>query len=270
MRLNVPRHLAAILLASAVAAGCGRDPSTPEARRAKADELIKAMSASLAAAQSLTVDTVEVRTGGTKPPEQLTRRIAVQRPAAAYFKTTGDVTENEAFYDGKHLTFVWHKDKAWARGPMPDTLDKALDFMATEYAVNMAAADLFYSNPYESFVTTDSTGGWVGRETIDGTACHHLAFQAPVVDWELWVAEGPQALPCRLKVTYKQQADTPTSQLTFKGWNLAPTLEADTFAAKVDPGYERLYMVRAPTAEPVAEPSADTPPAPPAEPTKQQ
>ena len=270
MRLNVPRHLAAILLAGAMAAGCGRDPSTPEAKRAKADELIKAMSATLAAAQSLTVDTVEVRTGGSRPAEQMTRHIAVQRPAAAYFKTTGDARENEAFYDGERLTFVWHKDKAWARGPMPGTLDEALDFMATEYAVNMAAADLFYSSPYESFITTASTGGWAGRETIDGAACHHLAFQGPVVDWELWLAETPQALPCRLKVVYKQQADAPTSQLTFKGWNLAPTLAADAFAAKVDSGYERLYMVRAPTAEPVVEPAADMQPAPSAGPTKQQ
>jgi hypothetical protein len=269
MRLNVPRYLAAILLAGAMAAGCGRDPSTPDAKRAKADELIRAMSATLAAAQSLTVDTVEVRTGGGRPAEQMTRHIAVRRPAAAYFKTMG-ARENEAFYDGEHLTFVWHKEKAWARGPMPGTLDEALDFLATEYAVNMAAADLFYSNPYESFITTDSTGGWAGRETIDGAVCHHLAFQGSVVDWELWVAEAPEALPCRVKVIYKQQADAPTSQLTFKGWHLVPTLAADAFTAKVDPGYERLYMVRAPTAEPVAEPAADMPPAPPAAPTQQQ
>ena len=152
MRLNVTRPLAAILLCTALGVGCNRDPSTPEAKQAKAVELLKATSTSLAAAKSLTVDTTEVSDkvrGGQKVRQNLQRQIVVQRPAAAYFKASGAEKENEAFYDGKSLTFVWHKDKAWARGPMPETLDKALDFMATEYDVNMVAADLFYSNPYQ-------------------------------------------------------------------------------------------------------------------------
>jgi hypothetical protein len=186
----------------------------------------------------------------------------VQRPGSAYFKATGAERENEAYYDGTHLTFIWHKDKAWARGPMPDTLDKALDFMATEYAVNMVSADLFYSNPYSVFEGSDSKGGWVGKENIDGSACHHLAFQANVVDYEIWVADTPQALPCRMKVVYKQQDGAPVSQVTFKNWNLAATVAPETFAAKVDDGYERLYMVRAPTAEPAPEASADNAAAP--------
>jgi hypothetical protein len=54
-----------------------------------------------------------------------------------------------------------------------------------------------------------------------------------------------------MKVTYKQEAGSPTSMLTFRNWNLAPALAADAFTAKVDPTYERLYLMRAPTAEPV-------------------
>ena len=265
MRLNLTTRLAAVLLCGALGAGCGSDPSTPEAKRAKAEELLKAMSASLAAAKSLTVDTTEVRDrvrGGQKVQQDSQRQIAVQRPASAYFKATGAEKENEAFYDGKTLTFVWHKDKAWARGPMPETLDKALDFMATESDVNMVSADLFYSNPYEIFEASDSQGGWVGKETIGGAVCHHLAFQSGVVDYDVWVADTPQALPCRMKVVYKQQEGAPAAEVTFKNWNLAATVAADRFTAKVDEGYERLYMVRAATAQPEAEASADQPASP--------
>ena len=73
----------------------------------------------------------------------------------------------------------------------------------------------------------------------------------------MWVADTPQALPCRMKVVYKQQEGAPASEVTFKNWNLAPTVAADRFTAKIDEGYERLYMVRAPTAQPEPEASAE-------------
>ena len=252
---GVSKSLVTVLLGSVMAAGCSSDPSTPEEKKAKAETLLKAMSASLAGAKTLTVDTVEtrdrVRAGGQKTVENSTRTIAIRRPDGAYYRITSDLRDTEAWYDGKRLTLAMHKDKAWARGPMPGTLDAALDFMATEYAINMPSADLFYSNPYESYDPVASKGGWVGRETIDGATCHHLSFEATEVNWELWLADTPQALPCRIKIVYKNDEGSPASQLTFKNWNLTPTLTADAFTAKVDEGYERLYMVRAPTAEPV-------------------
>ena len=260
---GVPKSVLMLLCGAALAAGCSSDPSTPEAKRAKAETLLKAMSASLAGAHALTVDTVEtrdrVRFGGQARGENSTRKIAFRRPDAAYFRITSDARDTEGWYDGKHITLAMHKDKAWARGPMPATLDAALDFFATEYAINMPAADLFYSNPYDSFEASSSKGGWVGRETIEGATCHHLSFEATQVDWEIWLADTPQALPCRMKITYKTDEGSPTSQLTFKNWNLAPTLAADAFAARVDEGYERLYMVRAPTAEPVADATTQEP-----------
>jgi hypothetical protein len=270
---GVRNSLVLLLLGTAMAAaGCSSDPSTPEQKKAKAEALLKTMSDSLAGAQALTVDTVEtrdrMRAGGQTATEESTRTVAIRRPDAAYFRHTSDARDTEGWYDGKRLTLVMHKDKAWARGPMPGTLDEALDFYATEYGIFMPSADLFYSNPYDSYDPVNAKGGWVGRETIDGATCHHLAFEGVQVNWEIWLADTPQALPCRLKITQKGEEGTPASLLTFRNWNLAPTLAADAFTAKVDPGYERLYLVRAPTAEPVDEAAAKQAD-PAAEPAKQ-
>jgi hypothetical protein len=263
---DIGRLVLLSVLATGSPLGCERQPTTPEDKRARAEELLRTMSRSLGSARSMTVETTEVSnrvtTGGSKAEELTTRQIAIRRPDGAYFKQTGSQRENEMWYDGKRITLAMHKDKAWARGPMPATLDEALDALATEYGIFVAAADLFYSNPYDSFESSGSTGGWVGRESIEGTTCHHLAFEAKMVDWAIWVADTPQALPCRMTITYKQEPGSPSSMLTFRDWNLAPTLGGDAFAAKVDSSYERLYLVRAPTAEPVdtvAEGPADAP-----------
>lgn len=263
---RLTRLLLVFAVATVTFAGCTREPATPEARRARAEELLKRLSTSLASSKAFEVDSTEVsnrlRRGGVKAETQTTRHIAVRRPDGAYFKLTGDGVDNEVWYDGKTVTLALHKDKAWARGPMPPTLDEALDKLATEYAIFVVSADLLYSNPYESFEASHSSGGWVGKESIEGTTCEHLSFQAERVDWQIWVADTPQALPCRLQITYKQETGAPSSMLTFRNWNLAATLPADRFAAKVDPAYERLYLMRAPTAEPVPTAAATTPATP--------
>ena len=59
----------------------------------------------------------------------------------------------------------------------------------------MPAADFLYSSPYDALIGTASTGGYVGRETVDGVAASHVAYQHPSVDWDLWVPS--RAIRCR-------------------------------------------------------------------------
>lgn len=246
----------AALAAAAVSLACaGREPSTPEAKKARGEELIGKMSAQLAAAKSLSFTAVQTREemrGQERVKRIRTVHYAVTRPDKAHLTfQPQDGASSDVWYDGSRLTIVSHKEKYWARGPMPNTLDAALDAMATEYAIPTPVADLLYSSPRDAFVQTGSTGGWVAREAINGQMCERLSYQSPVVDWDLWIAEGERALPCQLKITYKQDPGAPTMTAVLKDWDLAASHGADEFIAKVDEqAYRRITLVRAPTAEP--------------------
>ena len=52
-----------------------------------------------------------------------------------------------------------------------------------------------------------------------GVACHHLAFQTPEVDGEIWIEDGPKPLPRRLLLTDKSVEGSPqwTSDLSAAG-----------------------------------------------------
>ena len=42
----------------------------------------------------------------------------------------------------------------------------------------------------------DTTAGFVvGKSTIDGVRCDHLAFRGYGVDWQIWIEDGARALP---------------------------------------------------------------------------
>jgi hypothetical protein len=202
-----------------------------------------------------------VRPGGAKTTEQATRHVTVRRPDGLAY--TGD--QSSAWYDGRSVTFVSHRNKAWARGPMPATLDEAVDFLSAEYAVQIPTADLLYSNPYDALMTADTKGGWVDVQNVGDTPCDHLAYSQDVVDWEIWLTQDEGRAPRQLKITYKKEPGAPATRVVFSDFNRSPQVSDDTFVAKVPAGYERLKIMRHAIVEDTSVTEAPPAEAPPAE-----
>lgn len=248
------RRLACLALVAAAAAGCSRsEPLTPQAAAAKGDALLRQMSKTLAGSQTIAVTADEMREqlapGGQKRQKTFTRSVVIRRPNQVTFVDKGAEHDGTGWYDGAQLTLVSHRAKAWARGPMPATLDEALDFLSNEYAVQVPSADLLYSSPYQALVTEDTKGGWVDVQPIGGKPCDHLSYTQAVVDWELWVSQDERKLPCQIQLTYKGTPGKPISRVTFRDWNLAPEITAKTFTPDVPANYQRLRILRHATVE---------------------
>jgi hypothetical protein len=263
-----------ILIAGAalVAGGCARAPEklTPEAARAKGDEILKEMSKTLAGVQTFAYTSNEVREdvkGGKKVEVQVTRRVVVRRPNSVFFTTKGD-RDGAGWYDGKHVTLVANAQKVWARGPMPPTLDEALDYLSAEYAIQMPTADLLYSSPYDALMTPETKGGWVDVQTVGNVPADHLAYQRPSIDWELWVGQRAR-LPVKIRFLYKQAPGQPSTTVSYSEFDVAPKVIDDMFVAKIPEGYNRIRIMRHATVE--APPTAEAVPvknAPAAKPAK--
>jgi hypothetical protein len=234
---------------------------TPEAARARGDELLREMSKNLGGLQTFAYTADERREevrGGAKVEKRVTRRVVMRRPNAVTFTTTGDERDIVAWYDGQHVTLVSNLDKSWARGPMPPTLDEALDFIAAEYAIQMPSADLLYSSPYDALMTPDTAGGWTGIEKIGDLTCDHLAYQQKVVDWDIWLGEA-RRLPCQIRIVYKNEPGQPAITVTYSDLDLAPKVTDETFVAKIPDGFERIKIMRHATVEGPAVEAPDGP-----------
>jgi hypothetical protein len=238
------------LAALALATGCSRQPETltPEASRAKGDELLRQMSRTLATAQAFSYraeQSIErVRGGGERVTEQFSQLITVRRPNQVAFTEQGADRDVKAWYDGTRVTLVANRQKVWVRGPMPATLDEAMDFVSAEYDVKLPTADLLYSSPYDALITPDTTGGWVNVENVGNRSCDHLSYQQPVVDWQIWLTQDERRLPCQLQITYKTDPGQPVTRVVFFDWNPSPTIADATFQAVIPDGYNRIKLMR--------------------------
>jgi hypothetical protein len=243
------------LVVLALAAGCSRaePPLTPEAARSKGDAMLKQMSQTLANTQTFSYNTEQevdrVKRNGEKVTEHFKRSTTIRRPNQVTFTDAGQDHNAAGWYDGKYLTVVSNKEKVWVRGPMPGTLDEALDFMSAEYAMQLPTADLLYSNPYEALITPDTTGGWVNVEKVGERTCDHLSYQQPNADWQLWLTQDDRKLPCQLQITYKTEPGQPAARIVFSDWNTTPAISDETFKPVVPEGYNRIKIMRHATVE---------------------
>ena len=237
-----------VVLAAALGSACGPgEPRTDAERLARGREVIERMSTKLSSSPTLSVTTREVRNqvkaSGEAQVITLTRESVIRRPDRAYFKTSGDL-QVEGWYDGVGLTVALHKDKVFAQARMPETLDKALDSMYERYGVPTPVGDYFYSNPAKALLADSTTGGWVGREAVDGQQADHLAFKDKGVEWEVWVAATGDPVPLKARSKFTGTKRLRDIDMAFSNWNFTPALTDDRFTPKVPSDYEGIAMVQ--------------------------
>jgi hypothetical protein len=238
----------AALVAGAAVCACGSDGITTDADRlARGREIVDRMSGKLASAGAFSVTTQEVRTevGPSGQPREvrLTRETVVRRPDRLYSRVSGD-RHNEVWYDGIGLTLVMHGDKVYAQARAPETLDRTLDVLHERYGVSMPLADYAYSSPSKALLSSSTTGGWVGRETVDGRSADHLSFKDRGVEWDVWIPASGDPLPIRMTAEFTGNDRLRRIALTFTGWNLAPPIDANRFTPIVPAGYEGIALLQ--------------------------
>ena len=237
--------LAGLAVIGAVACGT-REPATDADRLARGRELVHQMSERLAAANTVSVTTTEVRDlvrGGGKETLSLTGVYTVRRPDRFHTRMTGG-RGIETWYNGKTLTVASHPEKVFGQAPMPDTIDRTLDVLAERYDMALPMGDLFYGSAEKALLSDTTTGGYVGPESVGGTPCVHLAFHDTGVDWELWLPAEGDPLPKRFKVAQKARTGQPVVDLTFTAWDFAPQISDATFVPKLSAEYEGIAMVQ--------------------------
>lgn len=90
-------------------------------------------------------------------------------------------------------------------------------------------ADLVFSNPYAVMTENVKTGTYRGLNSVQGKSCHHLVFTQETIDWQIWIENNQQSLPCKLVINYNKQNATPQYTAILTNWNLKSNLSDRQF-----------------------------------------
>lgn len=207
--------LAAATLGLGTAQGAG-------ATEAEANALLKGMSDYLARQQTmaLTVDTsIEIITSEIEKLQfNSTSTTTLKRPNQIRMKREGGFARIEMFYDGKTLTVRDLDAKTYAQRPTAPSIDGLVSELHAGAGAAMPGIDLLLSDPYMALTEDVQSGMVVGEAVINGVRCDHLAYRNSEVDWQIWIRQGAEKVPCKFIITTKTMAAAPQYTVTITGW----------------------------------------------------
>ena len=212
-----------------------------------ADRLLKEMGDYLKSADSFTFhaessyDAIDrngqkIRYGGATD-------VALRRPNRLRSAFNGDERQTQTFYDGKTVTIYKPEVNMYAITDVPPVIDDAIDTIFDKYGVSVPLVDLVYADPYNILIANVIAGRWVGRHSIAGVPCNHLAFIQESVDWQIWIEEGPRPVPRQVLITYKDEPGWPQYLARLSSWDFQPQLSNDYFQFQPPVGSDEMEFL---------------------------
>ena len=155
--------------------------------------------------------------------------VALQRPNRLYVAWSGDLGDRQFWYDGTSITLYDPATSFYATHAAPPDIDSMLDKVVAQLGFAPPLADFLYRDPYRSVSDKLQSGLDLGSYDVDGTSCRSFAFVEKDIDWQIWIQDGPQILPCKLVITYKTQPAEPQFTAVFTDWDFAPRIAGSAF-----------------------------------------
>lgn len=216
--------LAVVIMASPVSAQ--QNPETPTAAiDPVADELLQDLGQYIDSAQQFTfqadVEVDEVSPRGQKIQYASQVEIAVQHPDRLFASQSGDLHNRTLWFDGDRFTLLEQDLNHYVSVDTPNTLTEAIPFLE-DRGVVFPLADFITGNFYQGVIANVQTGDYLGLHQVRGELCHHLAFTQDNIDWQIWIEDGYQIVPCKLVITYKNLPESPQYTAYFSDWNFSP------------------------------------------------
>ena len=225
--------------APAQAAKAAKKPVEPAFKMVlepRAMELLKATSARLAAAKSMSFTaTVNYEyPSRLGPPIAYTMRydVTMQRPDKLRVVMPGDGPASEFYYDGKVMMAYAPAENLVAVADAPATIDAALKTAFDTAAIYYPFTDLLATDPYAALTDRATLAFYVGPSgVVGGTKTDMVVWANDDVFLQLWIGVDDK-LPRRLRAIFRTDPLELRHEMELSNWQLDGPIAQDAFASQ--------------------------------------
>ena len=175
-----------------------------------------------------------------------TTRLLAQQPDKLKVSVDNQGIHRTLYYNGKRFTLYQSPSPYYASAPAPANINALIDLLNSRYGIELPLADLFRWNANTVRQAGLRSAVLIGSETLDGQRCDHYALRQDAIDWQLWLREGEQRLPCRLTITRRDIPEQPRHSVDFT-WQLTPAISAHSFDFDPPAGAQEVPLQWAPS-----------------------
>jgi hypothetical protein len=196
-------------------------------------EILKASSARLAAARTLTVTAVIADEAPSRlgPPLLYASRVevALQRPDRLRILSSGAGPRSEIYVNGTELSAWAPAEGLLARAQVPPTIEGALEAAHRLGHVYFPFADIVVPDPYGELAPELRLAFYIGRsQAVGGVDTDMVAYATDEVFVQAWIGVKDK-LPRRFRAIYLMDGGNLRHEMELSGWKIDPKLPASTF-----------------------------------------
>jgi len=249
---HVPQGLRALMAAfvllnvGAFFASAAEPVARPNNMDPRAQEMLRRCSDFLAAEPFFSVNAEvwqdAVLSSGQRVQATRTIDLKVRRPNRLYAEVQSTRRSRGIWYDGKSISILNRKHDLYGAVPAPNSMDEMLDVAMTRYGIAIPLEDLSESHPYSTALKNVSSGTDIGPTTVLGVECEHLAFTQGNVDWQVWIQKGPQPVPRKIVITYKDEDGSPQYTALLSKWDFQTRLPDFVFKFEPPPNASKIKI----------------------------
>jgi len=185
--------------------------------------------------------TEDVYENGQKIQLPGTIDLLVSRPNRLRANLNSTLKRREFFYDGKALTIFAPRQGYYAVVAAPPTIKEMIDLASERLQLVLPMSDLFELGIDPQLTNRITAAAFVSTDVIGDQVCNHYAFRQPGVDWQIWIRDGAQPLPCKWVLTSTADAAQPNYEMRFT-WDLKPTIPPEAFTFVPPEGADRISI----------------------------
>lgn len=217
----------------------------------KAMDLLKEMSAKLAAAKSMMFTATVGYEFPSKlgPPIAYTMRydVTMQRPDKLKILVPGDGPASEFYYDGKTMMAYAPAEHLVAVADAPPTIDAALMAAHQKAAIFFPFTDLLVANPYTALTDGVILAFYIGPSVVvGGTKTEMLAWANKDMFLQIWIGADDK-LPRRVRAVFAADPLQLRHELDLSNWQLDQAITPETFTSQKALSAPRIAL-KSPTA----------------------
>ena len=219
-------------------------PATEPSLEPKAIEVLKASSARLAAARTMSFTAVASYENPSRPGPPLlyttTSQVALQRPDKLRVITPGDGPASEFYYDGKTTVAFMPAENLVAVADAPPTIDAALEAAYRSAGIYFPFTDAIVADPYGDIAKSLELAFYIGQSRVVGGATTDMvAYASDGVFVQVWIG-AEDKLPRRARAVFRNDPLRLRHQVEFSNWKLGGAVPAAAFTSSRAAGAKRI------------------------------
>jgi hypothetical protein len=210
-------------------------PSDATILEPKAIDVVKAASARLAAAKTMSFTAVASFEAPSKlgPPLVYTTRsdVLLQRPDKLRVVTPADGPASEFYYNGKTMTAYAPGPNLAAVADAPPTIDATLKKAFDTAAIYFPFTDIVVADPWAALGDGLQVAFYIGRsDVVGGVATDMVALANDEVFLQMWIGVDDK-LPRRIRAQFKGDTLRLRHEVVLSDWKVDAATPPDAFTS---------------------------------------